>query len=325
MSNDKNPGDNIRKVFPRKVVDEQTNSTPQALQAEYCKRFAEYSKQYHAAWQRYYQDYYSKYYMAELAKQTEKFSRQLAQVKDQREADGILEQREVQERLRQEVRSAANDQANSLHRVWLELNKRRWFLPACAAVGVALLLLVIQFHEIWLANLVAFISPTSGTTAVIGSGGYGQPLGTDPRLIIPKLNVNAPVVYGLTDLKEPIVQQALQNGVVNYPVTDNARSLPGQNGNTVILGHSSANFFAPGRYKFVFVKLSALEPSDVFYLDYGGKRYVYKVIDKRVVSPSELHQLNLGNNGKYATLVTCDPPGTTAKRLLVIAEQIAIN
>ena len=93
-------------------------------------------------------------------------------------------------------------------------------------------------------------------TIIVGSGS-NQPISTSPHVIIPKINVNAPVVYGLTDLSENNVQVALRNGPVHYPLAG-ATATPGQKGNTVILGHSSADVFAPGDYKFIFVQLNRL-------------------------------------------------------------------
>lgn len=282
-------------------------------------------QRYHQAWQQYYQRYYQNYYMAELAKQRERFARQLAQVKDQREADGVLEQRELQSRLKSQVREQASSAVMPVVNLLARWRQQIWFWPAVVGVCIVLIVVIVQFSAIWQAQWLAFTQPALGksNTALIGDGNYGQPIGNEPRVIIPKLNVDAPVTYGLTDVSEHIVQQALRDGAVNYPVTDNARSLPGQKGNAVILGHSSASFLAPGNYKFIFVQLNQLVAGDIFFLDYGGHRYAYKVVNKRVINPNQLDQLNLGTNKAYATLVTCDPPGTTAKRLLVIAEQVS--
>ena len=81
----------------------------------------------------------------------------------------------------------------------------------------------------------------------------------------------------------------------------------------------------PGDYKFIFVQLNRLTAGDLFYLDYGAKRYTYKVTELKVIDPTDVAALNLGTDKPYATLVTCDPPGTTAQRLLVIAEQVSPN
>ena len=99
--------------------------------------------------------------------------------------------------------------------------------------------------------------------------------------------------------------------------------MPGQTGNTVVLGHSSNDVFDDGKYKFVFVQLDRLESGDKFYLHYNGTRYTYQVTEKKIIDPTEVNQLVINNGKPLATLVTCTPPGTALKRLIVIGEQIS--
>jgi sortase (surface protein transpeptidase) len=66
-----------------------------------------------------------------------------------------------------------------------------------------------------------------------------------------------------------------------------------------------------------------MEKGDTFMLHKGGKRYVYKVFDKKIVPPTDISVL--GKTSKPATfsLITCDPPGTSLNRLVVTGEQIS--
>lgn len=273
-------------------------------------------KKYHTAWQNYYQKYYQNYYMAALQEQEKRFAKQRAAVVDSRENDGVLEQKEVQQRLTNDVISKVEQGAK-------KIKSKAWFWPVAIAVIVVLIFLFLQFNSVIAAKIAAFITPgSSETQTIIVGSGSNTPTSLEPRVIIPKINVNAPVTYGLTSLDEKTVQTALQNGPVNYPVAG-ATAVPGQKGNTVILGHSSADVFAPGNYKFIFVQLNRLTQGDLFYLDYGKTRYTYKVAQTKVINPNQVDQLNLGTDKPYATLVTCDPPGTIARRLLVIAEQVS--
>jgi len=52
---------------------------------------------------------------------------------------------------------------------------------------------------------------------------------------------------------------------------------------------------------------------------YKGQRFVYKVIDKKIVDPEQVEYLTRKTNKEFLTLQTCWPPGTTLKRLLVFA------
>src|SRR5690606_31253571 len=140
------------------------------------------------------------------------------------------------------------------------------------------------------------------------------------EVIIPKINAQLPVVYGSQSIAEGDVQKALENGVFHYPTT----AEPGQDGNVAIFGHSSNNIFNQGKYKIAFVLLRELEPGDIFYLTHEGTVYTYKVYSKRVINPDETWVLG-PVEGKQATaaLITCDPPGSTRKRLVVWGEQIS--
>ncbi len=166
-----------------------------------------------------------------------------------------------------------------------------------------------------------FIQPSGrvGATPIILSTDGVAP-SPEPQLIIPKINVQIPVVYDLTDSAEPTIQKGLENGVIHYPNT----AVPGQRGNAAYFGHSSNNIFNKGKYKFAFVLLHELAPGDIFYLTYSNKVYAYQVYEKKVVAPSDTWVLGpVEGKTATATLITCDPPGTSNYRLVVWGEQIS--
>jgi sortase A len=67
-----------------------------------------------------------------------------------------------------------------------------------------------------------------------------------------------------------------------------------------------------------------LENGDTFMIQKNGKRYIYRIFDKRVISPKDVSVLNnVANKPATFTLITCDPPGTNVNRLIVIGEQIS--
>lgn len=138
-----------------------------------------------------------------------------------------------------------------------------------------------------------------------------------PRIIINKINVEAPVIFEQIAEDEKVFQRLLQDGVVHYPNTVK----PGEGGNTVVFGHSSGQWWAPGKYKFVFTLLDKLEENDTIFIDYKGTRYQYSVKKKYIVQPSEVSVLQPVNYNRL-TLITCTPIGSNAKRLIVEAEQV---
>jgi LPXTG-site transpeptidase (sortase) family protein len=176
------------------------------------------------------------------------------------------------------------------------------------------------FNEIIIAP---FIHPNqqAGATPLIVGQGSVAPNGKD-EVIIPKINVEIPVDYSQTTTNEDTIENALESGVVHYPTT----VLPGQVGNAAFFGHSSNNIFNPGKYKFAFVLLHTLVPGDTFYLTKDHKLYSYKVISKKIVEPSDVSVLNnIPGQTATATLITCDPPGTSLHRLVVVGQQVSPN
>jgi sortase A len=140
-----------------------------------------------------------------------------------------------------------------------------------------------------------------------------------PELTIPKINVHAPVNFVPT-LDESQVLKSLETGVVHYANTAN----PGEIGNPVVFGHSSNDWWEPGNYKYVFVLLDKLGPGDQFTVDYQGTRYTYAVTDSKIVDPTDVSVLAQTDTPTF-TLITCSPPGTSWRRLVVSAKQISPN
>ncbi|MEO7363989.1 MAG: class E sortase [Candidatus Saccharimonadales bacterium] len=174
------------------------------------------------------------------------------------------------------------------------------------------------FNQVVIAPLIQPSRKAASTPLIITSTSVAP--SKTPEVIIPKINVEIPVIYDATSTVEADIQNNLEDGVVHYPTT----AAPGQNGNVALFGHSSNNILNPGKYKFAFVLLHTIVPGDTFYLTYNSKVYVYKVISKTVVDPSEVGVLGpVPGQTATATLITCDPPGTSLKRLVVVGQQIS--
>lgn len=141
----------------------------------------------------------------------------------------------------------------------------------------------------------------SGTTGNISTSTY--------FVSIPKLKIDqAEVIYGSTDLKKSLIQ---------YPKT----ALPGQFGSPVIFGHSVLpQFFNPKSYITIFSTLHKLEQGDEIYVDYDHIRYKYVVEEMYEVQPTDLSVLEQRFDGRYLTLITCSPPGTYLRRLVIKAQ-----
>jgi sortase A len=165
-----------------------------------------------------------------------------------------------------------------------------------------------------------FIRPSMNVSAtpIIVDPNTGGPVSPEPKIIIPKINLEAPVVYDVQTINEKDIQAGLEKGVVHYITTPN----PGEKGNSVIFGHSSSNILNKGKYKFAFLLLKSLDKDDTFIIQKDGKKYVYKVYNKYVTTPDDISVLGPTDKPSTMTLITCDPPGTSTNRLIIQAEQI---
>lgn len=173
------------------------------------------------------------------------------------------------------------------------------------------------FNERFVAPFITPSRAVSSTPIIVDPNSTSA--GPESEVIIPKINVEIPVVYDVETIQEAAIQNALERGVVHYATTPD----PGQKGNSVIVGHSSNNIFNQGKYKFAFVLLNKLEIGDTFYLTKDGVKYAYKIYQKKVVPPTDVSVLGPTDKPATATLITCDPPGTSLNRLIVVGEQIS--
>jgi len=204
-----------------------------------------------------------------------------------------------------------------------KLKAKQHFQSLLFGVGmgaiVVLVLLFGLFNDRFIAPFITPSKTVSDTPIIIDNA---TAVDSVPKVVIPKINVEIPVVYDEPSVEEHAIQNALERGVVHYATTPS----PGEKGNAIIFGHSSNNILNQGKYKFAFVLLKRLEVGDTFYLNKDGVRYAYRVFEKRIVAPTEVDVLT-ASTGKEAsaTLITCDPPGTSLNRLVVTGEQISPN
>jgi len=319
---------------PTQTNQTQSTSPYSRSHEEHPKPEAEQWKAYHSAWQNYYQQYYAAYYEHQQAQQkalqghTEPQEPPRAQQAEPTQAQSYfsthtdldetaedLSKDQALYELRQKLLGKVRTQATKVRR-------SKHFVPIIASLAVVLVFLFLQYNRVLFSAVNAYVTPgaidpqnividPSGSTAV----------SEDPRLVIPKVNVDVPVLYDVgSDYDSQMA--AMEKGVAHFAIPG-AKSHPGEIGNTVISGHSSNDLFDPGEYKFIFAQLDKLNNGDTIYANYEGKRYTYVVTKKEVVMPNEVSKLVYTTNKPVMTLITCTPLGTSQKRLLVTAEQVS--
>ena len=144
------------------------------------------------------------------------------------------------------------------------------------------------------------------------------------RIVIPKIWKNIPLI----DIREKTVEsknkldnilmKELEDWVVRYP----GSARPGEKGNSFIFGHSSNFPWIAGDYNDVFARLGQVNKWDIIFSYYGQKKYKYKIVEKKVVKPTDVGVLKNDETKKQLTLMTCWPIGTTLNRLILTAELI---
>ena len=167
----------------------------------------------------------------------------------------------------------------------------------------------------------AYVSPGNAPASEIEAidPTITKPVSSEPRLIIPKLNIDVPINF---DINVSDIMEAMNHGVAHFRISG-ASAYPGEIGNFIITGHSAGDVYSSNPYKYIFSGLERLEDGDLIYVNYNSVRYTYKVIKKEVVEPSDVAALVVQTDKPLITLVTCTPLGTSRYRLLVTGEQIA--
>ena len=276
-------------------------------------------KQYHSAWQKYYQMYYERYYAGDIAAKNHEISRLTKESQNITPVVGTDEpldpQKAAIKELRSQIQQKVRDSAN-------KVKKSRHFVPAIAGLSVLLVFMFLQYNRVIFGAVAAYTTPGAiNPQNIIVDASTDVTVGPEPRIIIPKINVDAPVIYGAaSDVKSQ--SKAMEKGVAHFSIPG-ASAVPGEVGNAVFAAHSSNDAFASGNYKFVFAQNEKLTKGDIIYMNYNGKRYTYKITSTEVVMPTEVSKVQINTDKPMLTLVSCVPLGTAEKRLLIFAEQIS--
>jgi len=142
----------------------------------------------------------------------------------------------------------------------------------------------------------------------------GEAVLSPHSIFIPKLNLRTPIIFSRSEEKEDI-SQTLEQGIVHWPET----GYPGEKRNMALVGHSSGYFWENSPYTEIFSHLDKLTGGDTIIIFYNQKRYSYQVEEIKVVASKSIKVMP---DETDLTLITCWPPGTTLKRLVIKAKLI---
>ncbi len=159
---------------------------------------------------------------------------------------------------------------------------------------------------------------SSGSASTVSPAGKTKPAKNTTRpdveffsLAIPSLGIpSASVKIGGEDLSKSLIQ---------FPGT----AFPGEYGTPVIFGHSTLpQFFKPDNYTSIFSTLPTIQVGADIFVTIDKVTYTYRVAKLYQVKPSDTWALNQNYDQKTLKLITCVPPGTKLKRLVVEANLV---
>jgi sortase A len=146
-----------------------------------------------------------------------------------------------------------------------------------------------------------------------------KPKDTDFSIVIPKIAASAKIYPNLDANKPAEFLPVLSKGIAHAK----GSVFPGMQGNVYLFAHSTDNWWNVGRYNAVFYLLKDLQEGDEIVVFFEGRRYEYRVAYTVITDPTDVGYLTASHAGESRlVLQTCWPPGTTWKRLFVIARPV---
>lgn len=126
---------------------------------------------------------------------------------------------------------------------------------------------------------------------------------------IPRINMDFPIYAGTSE-------SVLQKGVGHLEGT--SFPIGGLNTHSVLTAHRGL----PENK--LFTDLDKMEIEDLFFVETLAGELAYKVIEIKVIEPTEINELTINENQDLVTLLTCTPYMINSHRLLVIGERTEI-
>ncbi|WP_203553027.1 class D sortase [Bacillus sp. B15-48] len=129
-------------------------------------------------------------------------------------------------------------------------------------------------------------------------------------LEIPEIDLKTPIVEGASEAQ-------IRYAVGHLPSSSSIYELEKNNQNFAIAGHRSSAY---GKF---FNRLDELELESEFKIYVQNKVLTYKVIEKKIVEPTDVDVIYPVKGKTLTTLITCHPPLSDKQRLIVFGELFA--
>ena len=142
----------------------------------------------------------------------------------------------------------------------------------------------------------------------------------DPNfsIIVEKIGADAPIIANVDASNKQVYTDALKRGVAHAL----GSSFPGQPGVTYLFAHSTDTIFNVPRFNAIFYLLNEMVAGDKIVVFFNGRRFDYLVSETKITEPEDVSYFTMKTAEQILVMQTCYPPGTTWKRLLVIAKPL---
>lgn len=122
---------------------------------------------------------------------------------------------------------------------------------------------------------------------------------------------------GIKDTYVSMTDNDVNLHVIWFPGT----AIPPNKGNTVMFGHSTLpQWFDPHNPHAIFATALNLKLGNAINITIGNNVYHYRIIKMYIVAADDTSYLAQDTDGSYLSIVTCTPPGTTWRRLVIKAK-----
>lgn len=139
---------------------------------------------------------------------------------------------------------------------------------------------------------------------------------TGKGFIIPQYFLSIPTI----GIKNAIVSTK-DSDLTKHLIQYNSDSVPPLFGNTIIFGHSTLpQLYNENDYKTILANAYKLSVGDEILIGIDNVSYRYKVQSITVVEPEDTSVLSQNFSDSFITIITCTPPGTVWKRLIIKAK-----
>lgn len=121
------------------------------------------------------------------------------------------------------------------------------------------------------------------------------------------------------DIKDAVVTNE-DADLTKHLVQYNSDTHPPKMGNSVIFGHSTLpQLYDRNNYKTIFANAYKLGVGDQIIVNIKNESHLYKIESVTVVDPGDTSVLAQNFTDSFITIITCTPPGTIWKRLIIKA------